>query len=524
MRRQLSFGFALSALAMIGCSTGESDGGIPPSGEPAIIDGVCTTTSVGTSATVSIGTAGTADEYMITIPAQSMSATSWATAGNEALILDVSGSVRGLIGHIVLHQGNDLFNYRMNLGSLSAGEVVRVKVSSLSASSATKSACLNAATLTSATDMGASGEGLRNAPIFKWPVTKRFDDLPVLLGWSQSKRTYEVFYTNENGGTTAICGGSAPGLQAEIARWGRGFDVENIFTYGTNPKTWLRCTGTTSFSSIAPPLEGTHPIFYYGDGHNRLFESRGGYGQTCGTGSDAKADGNITGWNVNNPGNSPSSDSPYVVILRLVPDALDSLYEYATSPGRREGLANTYGPWLYRLTDSELKREGKIDNSTTFTMSQYMYVDVKAADVDGSGDPYCSFFGVSSGFVQRAKTSDGMTSSAAQITADYFRTQLGWKRIAIPMKKSTYTALDVTSLVFDAYDSDGIFLLSVGDAFIPTNSGTNGATLQYVRTGVKALNVYVDDNNSSCVNGFNGTGPVSGYAYPCKENFYEFTP
>lgn len=524
IKRQFPGLLLLGLLVVGGCANLEvgEEGRLP--GQPVISGGVCTTTSVGTSTAVSLATAGNADEYMITIPAQTLSVTSWATAGNEALILEVSGSVRGLIGHLVLHQGNDLFNYRMNLGALAAGEGVRARVSSLSAASATKSACLNAVTLTSATNLGAAGEGLRNAPIFKWPIKKRFDDLPVLLGWSQSKKTYEAIYTNENGGTTSQCGGGATGVQAEIARWGRAFDVENIFSYGTSPKTWFRCTGSTSFSSITPPLEGAHPIFYYGDGHNRLFESRGGYGQTCGSGGAEKSDGDITGWNVSNPGNSPANDGPYVVIIRPVPDALDAIAEYTTSPGRREALPNTYGPWLYRLTDSELKREGKIDNSKAFTMSQYLYIDVKTADVGGSGDPYCTFLGVGSGFVQRVKTSDGLTSNAAQMTADYVGAQPGWKRLAVPLKKSTYAPADVTSLVFDAYDDDGIFLLSVGEAFIPVNSGTNGATLRYVRAGVRAINVYVDDNNSGCVSGYNSTGPVSGYAYPCRTNAYEFTP
>ncbi len=54
-------------------------------------------------------------------------------------------------------------------------------------------------------------------------------------------------------------------------------------------------------------------------------------------------------------------------------------------------------------------------------------------------------------------------------------------------------------------------------------SGDNGATLERVRTGVKAIGVYVDDDSSGCVAGTNASGP-GGASYPCVGGQYDFSP
>ena len=82
-----------------------------------------------------------------------------------------------------------------------------------------------------------------------------------------------------------------------------------------------------------------HPILYWGDGHNRVFEDRGGYGQTCGTGSPEKPDGDFAGWNVQNPSNALADDDAKVIVIRPVPVDMDAL-GYAKFGGRREGLAD----------------------------------------------------------------------------------------------------------------------------------------------------------------------------------------
>ena len=342
----------------------------------------------------------------------------------------------------------------------------------------------------------------------------------MLLGWSKARKHYELFYTNENGGTVAQCGGGSDGIAAEIARWGRACDIEGVYSYGGTSPTWERCTGTVAVAAGAPRMDAAHPILYYGDGHNRLFESRAGYGAACGTGGPEKADGDLSGWNVANPGNDAAHDDEFSITIRPLPVDMDAV-GYAQAGGRREGVVDTYAPWLYRITDEELVREGKQDGSASLPMDRYLFVDVQAADVDGSGDRVCSPT-VSSGFVLRARTADGKTLDGPQMTASYMSGSPAWKRLAIPLDW-VYAPSELSGFTFDAYDGDGIYLLAVGDAFMPRASGDNGATLARVRTGQKKLGVYVDDNSSGCAGGTNSGGP-GGAPMPCVGGQYDFAP
>jgi hypothetical protein len=453
-------------------------------------------------ASVVVASASTAEEYGLVVTAQTASATTWSVAGNEALVLEVTGSGGRLIGHLVLHQGATKFDYGMHIGALAAGEPIAVKVSALSAGGAVRRACVSA-TLTPASAMGAAGEGLANAPIFRWPVQKRFDDLPMVLGWSRTQRAYETVFSNENGGTVEQCGGGASGIEAEIARWGRAADIEGDFTYGSTPR-WQRCTGMASVTTAPVRTEASHPILYYGDGHNRLFESRGGYGQTCGTGTPEQPDGNLDGWNTSNPSNAMADDDGKVIIVRPLPVDLDAL-GYAAFGGRREALIDHYAPWLYRITSLELAREGKIDDVKSLAMTRYLYVEVRVADVDGVSDPFCTL-GVIGGFQLHAITTGGTDISGPEITGEYVGSYHDWKRVAIPLPANTRAA-DIAKFRLDAYDGDGIFLTAIGDAFIPEPAFANGATLDYVRHGERALMDYVDDDGTGCSGGINPDGP-----------------
>ena len=479
------------------------------------IDTAAACVNVDDAAPVVIGTATVADDHALVLPAVAASATRWGTAGNEALVLDVS-TPRRFIGHLILHQGNARFDYGMHVGALAVGEQVRVKVSTLSAPSATRKACVGPGTLTPAAALP-TGEGLAHAPIYRWPIQKRFDDVPLVLGWSSARKAYQTVFSNENGGTVAQCGGGASGIQAEIARWGRAADIEGSFSYGGASPRWERCTGTVDFTQVQPRLEGAHPILYYGDGHNRLFEHRGGYGQACGTGGAEKADGDLDGWNRNSPGTSLADDDGRVIVLRPLPVALDAI-GYAQFGGRREALIDRTAPWLYRLTAHELARQGAVDDSKVLGLARYLYVDVRVDDVGGSGDSYCSLT-VSGGFRLRALTAGG-SIDGPQVTADYASGGAhDYKRVAIPLP-SGVTAADITGFRFDAYDNDGIYLTAIGDAFVPQLSGTNGATLAYVRQGERALTYYVDDDRSSCANGANTDGP-GGTAYSCTGSYID---
>ena len=74
--------------------------------------------------------------------------------------------------------------------------------------------------------------------------------------------------------------------------------------------------------------------------------------------------------------------------------------------------------------------------------------------------------------------------------------------------------------VRDAYDNDGIYLLGIGDVFIPRAKGDNGATIETIHAGKTAVNVYVDDDQSGCTGGNNGDGPA-GVA-PCVGSMHPF--
>lgn len=488
------------------------DGGAPRdagSNDP----GACVVT-LGTTA-VKLGTATTADDYVLTLEVASASHTSWGEAGNEALVLDVLDGARR-IGNLVLHQGATPFTYGMHLGALAAGTSITARVSPLSAAKATKSACVSVVKLAAVSTLGAAAEGVTHAPVVKWPVKKAFDDLPIVLGWSKTQKRYQLAYTNENGGTTAQCGGGAKGIRSEIARWSRALDLEGIYSYA-GAGAFERCTGTVAPSPNEPRMEGEHPVVYYGDGHNRLFESRGGYGQACGSAGDAKADGDLSGWNVGNPGNDPSQDDPFTIVLRPLPVDMDAV-GFAQLGGRREAIVDTYAPWLYRLTDLELHRENKIDGKSSFDMTRYLIADVYAMDVGGSGDATCGFGGASGGFVLRVNSSLGVVSDGPQMTADYFGGADNVKRIAVPLAGGV-DASNITGFTFDAYDDDGIYFMALGDAFIAQPSGDNGATLTRVHTGKTDYKVYVDDDNSGCVSGFN---TKNGAAYPCQGSLFAF--
>lgn len=478
----------------------------PPAAPPAT-PATCTT-EVTDAAAIPLGTATEPGEHALVVEASSISDTSWAEKENEAVVLEVlRGNAR--VGHLVLHQGKERFAYGMHVGALAAGEPLSVRVSPLTAKKAERRACIDKVTLAKS-----ASEGVAHAPILKWPVKKTFDDVPVLVGWSKKGQGYQVTYTNENGGTVALCGGGAEGIRSEIARWGRALDMEGAFSYGGGGR-FGRCTGSTALAPGMPRMEAAHPVLYYGDGHNRLFESRGGYGQVCGTSGDNRADGDLEGWNVGNPGNDPSLDDPFTVVLRPLPVDLDAV------PGR-ESIVDRYAPWLYRLTSSELEREGKIDGKLTLSMERYLFVDVYAADVGGSGDATCSSIPllpprVSGGFVLRAVTKDGVVSNGPQMTADYFGGTL--KRLAIPLAAGV-TPKDITRFVLDAYDDDGIYWLALGDAFVARPKGRNGATLEYVHQGKTAVNVYVDDGKSGCVG---DQTTRDGITYPCVGTLHTLT-
>jgi hypothetical protein len=457
---------------------------------------------------VTIATATASGEHVLAFDATTASATSWATAGNEALILEIAKN-GALVTHVILHQGATSFGYGAHTGALAKGDVITARVSSLSAQNAVRSATLCAATLTPSSAMGSLQPAIDNAPIWIWPIQKRFDDVPLVVSWSPGG--YSTFFTNENGGTTELCGGGAKGLEAEIRLWGRACDIESDYSYAQS--TFGRCTGSSSGAMLR--FEAAHPFLYHGDGHNRAFEDRSGYSDTCGTSSDNEPDGPLTGWGSSNP--DPKDDSKYAIILRPVPIATSTV-AYAFGGAPRERILTKHAPWMFRLAGLETAREGKIDDTQTFAWDRYLHADVYVADVDGTSSS-CPITGINGGFRLRGHTTNNVTSSSGEVTSASVNGEQ-WKHVSVPLD-AVHVSSDFDQLIFDAYDNDGIYLLGIGDAYVLTASGKNGATVSAVRTGAKALAEYVDDDSSGCTNGMS---TYNSQQYPCAGGQYAFAP
>ena len=515
--------FAFAAVAVVVAACGDDGATGPDAWLPPDAMAACAGTTLGPGESMPLGTVAATDEQLLTLPAHALNATSWDRLGAEALILDVAVDGR-TIGQVLMHQGQRRFPYTMALGALDAGAVVTAAVSARSAA-ARPIACVGDATLTPGAELGEAAEGLANAPIFVWPATKRFDDVPLVLGWSQATQGYEVIFTNENGGTTTLCGDPIVGMQLLYARWGRGSDVERIWQYGPPPARWLRCTARSTVDDFPVRMEGAHPVLYYGDGHNNLFEDRSGYGAACGVGIGERTDGLLPGWNVDNPGNDASHDAEVSVILRPAPVALDPL-GYATYDGRREAMADVYAPWIYRVTAEELAREGKVDDTLSLAMDRYLYVDVHAAGVDGGGDAVCGI-AATQGFELDLLVDDGAAPAqvpGVRMTGRYFGGVDDWKRLALPLPAGLEAA-DVRAFVFDAIDGDGIYMLELGDAFrvLADDTSETGVTLDSVHMGVKTVGQYVDDDDTDCVKGVNSGSPT-GVPMPCATSVIEIAP
>ncbi len=505
-----------AALALLcACSStpsGDVDASVD-SGVDAIVfdadaDAACVV--VTDAAATPIATASASGEHVLTFDATSASQTSWGAAGNEALVLEIDKN-GVLLGHVILHQGATTFSYGMHAGALAPSDVLTARVSPLSAQNAVRSATICAAAVTPSASLGAKQDAIEHAPIWVWPIQKLFDDVPLVVSWS-APGSYVTFFTNENGGTTELCGGGATGLSEEIRLWGRACDIESDYSYAQS--TFERCTGAGA-SSAALRFESAHPFLYHGDGHNRAFEDRSGYGSTCGTSSDNEPDGPFAGWGSSSP--DPKDDPKYAVILRPIPVLSDpSSYAFGGAP--RERVLTKEAPWMFRLAGLETAREGKIDGNVTFAYDRYLHADVYVADVDGSSSS-CPITGVNGGFKLRAHTTNAVTSSSGEITQASCSGQQ-WKHVSIPLD-ATHVPSDVDQLVFDAYDNDGIYLLGIGDVYLLTAQGANGATVAPVRTGAKALAEYVDDDSSGCVN---GQSTFNNVAYPCAGGLYSFAP
>jgi hypothetical protein len=416
-------------------------------------------------------------------------ATSWGESGNEGVILELSQADR-FIGHMILHQGATRFSYDMHLGKIDSAKPVLAKLSKLSASKSALKVCVHARTFLPVA-AGADGDKQRNAPVYLRPIEKRFDDVPLLVGWSSAKKSYVTVYSSENGGTVELCGGGSKGMQAEISRWGRSTDIEGLYSYadGADGGTWNRCTGKTSMADVALRKDGSHPLFYYGDGHNRVFENRAGYGATCGS-AKAEKPASYVGWGAGSAQESAADDNKHSITLRPWPVDLDPL-GFATFAGRSEALANTYAPWIYRVASLELARERRIDEQRVFDIGGYIYADVLVTGTAGQGDSFCSAEPAAGGFAVSVVTRNGKRWPGARITGSVVGAGKGWKRVAIPVDAVAKLA-DIVAIEFQSFDGNAITLHAIADVFRASAAGGNGAVIDYRLRGEKNLNLQSD--------------------------------
>src|SRR5262245_65676189 len=84
-------------------SGGGPDPSQPDAGATPDAPAGCVAIDDATGTTVTVTVAAAAGEYALVLNARAASETKWSEPGNEALVLEVLGSVRGLIGHLIVH-------------------------------------------------------------------------------------------------------------------------------------------------------------------------------------------------------------------------------------------------------------------------------------------------------------------------------------------------------------------------------------------------------------------------------------
>ena len=127
----------------------------------------------------------------------------------------------------------------------------------------------------------------------------------------------------------------------------------------------------------------------------------------------------------------------------------------------------------------------------------------------GSGDGVCSLI-TRGGFQVDVSTPHGKVAGP-RITATISAARSTGS--ASPSRSiRVYTAADIDALHFKSHGSDGLYLLGIGNAFIVKPRGDNGAVVEYVSRGRQRVNVFLDENVTSCQKGSDGPHRNS---FPC---------
>ncbi|MDB5096533.1 MAG: hypothetical protein JWM80_954 [Cyanobacteria bacterium RYN_339] len=293
---------------------------------------------------------GAAREAALTLTAAAPG-TDWGVAGSESAVVSVF--VDGKYNQdVVLYGGAQATAYPLALGRLEAGEHSITLAFNQPASSPGARAVEVSSARIEAPSAGVQGLAERYQPFFYGRDDNNHSDVPLMM-WCRATRegddtvlAYAVMHSNEDGGT-----GADP--VAEQASWGRQTDPDPIVTVvvgptGTVKETryvgWLDETGGFQGS-----YEANHPIL-------RVARTNNSY---------------------DDRGSTHLLFRPRVKVQAFAGPSRESLMDE--------------NPWTYRISDAELRREGKLlspseaaavfansggDRPTkVFDLRQYLYVD-----------------------------------------------------------------------------------------------------------------------------------------------------
>jgi hypothetical protein len=297
--------------------------------------------------------------------------TSWAEAGSEAAVASVF--VDGRYNQdVFLFAGARLFTYRLILGRFHAGEHT-LRVDFNRNRSAAKATAINIqdAKISFIDRTSPDYQALSSSPIvYARPNTiGRFSDIPLLM-WYEVERAgqlttfrYSVIFTNEDGGTQT---------SALMARWGRTTDIEWIYEVQIDAQGK---TQSATFQGVEHKTqnfkgkeENGHPAIYVISDNN----------------------------NVSDRGESE---------MRFAPRPTS----YDLSHSSREAIMDR-NPWIYPVMAAELRREGKISETSRggnqmADPREYLYLDASskvngtalsfAVKLKGSPKSYESDLGIS---------------------------------------------------------------------------------------------------------------------------------
>jgi len=277
--------------------------------------------------------ADTPAEFTLTLKA-SVAGASWQIKGAEAAILTVF--VDGKYNQdSILFAGAKIFEYRMPLGKLNAGEhIISLVLNEARSAPNARRVKIGSAFIAAFEDLSADSKTTDrsifdyiariNAPvIYLRPDTiDKFSDIPLLTFYeifdepeNVKRIRYTTIFTNEDGGTQSA---------ALMARWGRMTDIEWVYEMRVNEKGGILSEiyqganhETKNFNGRR--VFGNHPLLF-----------------------DATVNNNFT-----DTGCSPLRVSPLLAQANL-------------ADGSRETVMDAF-PWTYQIMAREAMREGRVD-------------------------------------------------------------------------------------------------------------------------------------------------------------------